>query len=65
MLIHTFRPSLAELLNMISFTQMGLNQDTGRISAQNNHDLLYNVLYKMSQCLQLKISAPKMKELIE
>jgi hypothetical protein len=56
MVIHSFRPFLAELLNIISYTQVKV-ADKEKLS---NHDLLYNVLSKMSQSLQLLISPSRL-----
>lgn len=44
MLIHSFRPFLAELLNIISYTQLKVAEK----EKLSNHDLLYNVLSKTS-----------------
>lgn len=47
MIIHSFRPHLAELVNIISFAQQkAQNQD-----AISNQDLLFSVLFTVSQAL--------------
>ena len=60
MIIHSFRPHLAELLNIISYTQhKALNHES-----ITNHDLLFSVLYKVSQALELQITAVRMRQII-
>ena len=44
MLIHSFRPFLAELLNIISYMQLKVAEK----EKLSNNDLLYNVLSKVS-----------------
>ena len=61
MVIHSFRPFLAELLNIISYTQLRLAEREGL----SNHDLLYNVLSKVSQSLQLLVPPSRLDQLIQ
>jgi len=60
MLIHSFRPFLAELLNIISYMQLKVAEK----EKLNNNDLLYNVLSKLSQSLQLLIAPARLEQLI-
>ena len=60
MLIHSFRPFLAELLNMISYTQLRVAER----EQLSNSDLLYNVLSKVSKSLQLHIAPSRLEQLI-
>ena len=60
MLIHSFRPFLAELLNIISYTQLRVAER----ESLSNHDLLYNVLSKVSQSLQLFIAPKRLDQII-
>ena len=60
MIIHSFRPFLAELLNMISYTQLQLAER----EKLSNNDLLYNVLIKVTQSLQLLIAPSRVEQLI-
>ena len=60
MLIHSFRPFLAELLNIISYTQLGIAER----EKLSNNDILYNVLSKVSQSLQLFIAPSRLDQLI-
>lgn len=57
MLIHSFRPFLAELLNMISYTQLRVAER----EQLSNNDLLYNVLSKVSKSLQLLIAPSRLE----
>ena len=60
MIIHSFRPHLAELLNIISYTyHKNMSHDT-----VSNHDLLFSVLYKVSQALELQITSARMRQII-
>jgi len=61
MLIHSFRPFLAELLNIISYMQLKVAEK----EKLNNNDLLYNVLSKVSQSLQLLIAPVRLEQLIK
>mmetsp|Transcript_17733 Transcript_17733/g.23912 ORF Transcript_17733/g.23912 Transcript_17733/m.23912 type:complete len:96 (+) Transcript_17733:645-932(+) len=60
MLIHSFRPFLAELLNIISYTQLKVAER----EKLSNNDLLYNVLSKVSKSLQLLIAPSRLDQLI-
>ncbi len=60
MLIHSFRPFLAELLNIISYMQLKVAER----EKLSNNDLLYNVLSKVSQSLQLLIAPARLEQLI-
>ena len=60
MLIHSFRPFLAELLNIISYMQLKVAEK----EKLSNNDLLYNVLSKVSQSLQLLIAPARLEQLI-
>lgn len=48
MLIHSFRPFLAELLNIISYTQLRMAEIDSKLS---NHDILCNVLKQVAESL--------------
>ena len=60
MLIHSFRPFLAELLNIISYTQLRVAEQENL----SNTDLLYNVLSRVSQSLQLLIAPSRLDQVI-
>ena len=60
MIIHSFRPHLAELLNIISYTE----HKNANHESVSNHDLLFNVLYKVSQALQLQITQVRMRQVL-
>ena len=45
MLIHSFRPFLAELLNIISYTQLRAAEND---SSYTNHEILCNVLHQVA-----------------
>ena len=60
MLIHSFRPFLAELLNIISYMQLRVAEK----EKLSNNDLLYNVLSKVSQSLQLLIAPSRLDQII-
>ena len=60
MIIHSFRPQLADILNIISYAQYK-RPDRENVS---NHDFLFNVLYKISQALELQITQVRLRQLL-
>lgn len=62
MLIHSFRPFLAELLNIISYTQLRRAEHDIQMS---NYDILCNVLRQVAESLQLAIEPARLTQLIE